>query len=42
MAALGGSVGGEEGQKVLADGERLQETYGAKLEVLTLEEQSRT
>jgi uncharacterized protein (TIGR02118 family) len=42
MAALGGSVGGEEGQKVVADGERLQETYGAKLEVLTLEEQSRT
>jgi uncharacterized protein (TIGR02118 family) len=42
MEALGASVGGDEGQKVLADGTRLSETYGNKLEVLTLEEQSQT
>jgi uncharacterized protein (TIGR02118 family) len=39
--ALGVAIGSEEGQNLLADSGRLQETYGATLEVLTVEEKSR-
>jgi uncharacterized protein (TIGR02118 family) len=34
-------MGSEEGQKLLADSGHLQETYGPKLEVLTVEEEAR-
>lgn len=39
--ALGGAIGSEEGQAVLADANRLQETYGAKLDVVVAEEEAR-
>ena len=40
--ALGGAVGSDEGMALLADSGRLQETYGSKLDVLIVEEQSRS
>jgi len=39
-AGLQTAVGSTEGQALLADSGRLQETYGAKLDVLTVEEQA--
>jgi hypothetical protein len=39
--ALGAGVGSEAGQGLLADAGRLQETYGTKLDVLVVEEQTR-
>lgn len=36
--SMGSSFGSPEAAKVLADGNRLCETFGAKLDVLTVEE----
>ena len=38
---MGAALGSPEGGEVLADAGRLQETYGAKLDVMTVEEQTR-
>lgn len=40
VTGLQSAVGSAEGQALLADSGRLQETYGAKLDVLTVEEQA--
>lgn len=40
-AGLEGAVGSPEGGKLLADAGHLQETYGSKLDVLTVEELTR-
>lgn len=39
--AMQNALGSEEGQALLADAARLQGTYGAKLDVLTVEELAR-
>jgi len=36
--SMGSALGSPEAEKVLADSSRLQETFGAKLDVLTVEE----
>jgi hypothetical protein len=41
LDGLGVSLGSSEGQELLADAGRLQQTYGAQLDVLTVEEQAR-
>ncbi len=41
IEAMQGALGSDEGQRLLADAGRLQQTYEATLEVLTVEEQAR-
>jgi uncharacterized protein (TIGR02118 family) len=41
IAGLQAALGSSEGAELLADAGRLQQTYGAKLDVMTVEEQAR-
>ena len=41
VEGLQAALGSSEGAGLLADAGRLQETYGSKLDVLTMEEQAR-
>ncbi len=40
MESFGAALGSEQGQALAADGDRLGETYGAKLDVLIVEEEN--
>ena len=40
MEGFGAALGSEQGQALAADGDRLGETYGAKLDVLIVEEEA--